>query len=409
MNNKIKLEEGKTYKGENGINYLVIQSRKNIALLKSDEYVIANGTMQDSNTNEISWNYGSYYNDLLSATLKFNDIALSEQEKIQALKQGFNEVDNYTLFSCVLEHVQNKDKDIITDNDLIKLRNLYEFEAEENIKSLISDNIKNREHELNYENIKKEIIDYLKEMDIALNKVPEKKIKDMAEDVFKYSIDTNDTPKNLIWAVDFLKEDIDKLRESEEHQNHNYLPYIIDKSKDITLVKYLSKEPLYSVEIQNKDIGMSIYMGTDLNKAKDIFEKEILFNQIQKTSNNILNNNSVEVYGEKLNKALIGVDFLLGRKSTLINYLQKDLANMDKNFYEYNDNEKEDFKQKTEKILNELMEEKNSLEPIYLYIEPLDKSYKIANSNQTINKLNELNTEIKEFTNANEESEEDEI
>ena len=67
-----------------------------------------------------------------------------------------------------------------------------------------------------------------------------------------------------------------------------------------------------------------------------IFEKEILFNQIQKTSNNILNNNSVEVYGEKLNKALIGVDFLLGRKSTLINYLQKDLANMDKNFYEYN-------------------------------------------------------------------------
>lgn len=85
MNNNIKLEEGKIYKGENGINYFVIQSRKNIALLKADEYVIADGTMQDNNTNEISWNYGSYYNNLLSATLKFNDIALSEQEKVQEI------------------------------------------------------------------------------------------------------------------------------------------------------------------------------------------------------------------------------------------------------------------------------------------------------------------------------------
>lgn len=357
MNNNIKLEEGKIYKGENGINYFVIQSRKNIALLKADEYVIANGTMQDNNTNEISWNYGSYYNNLLSGTLKFNDIALSEQEKIQDLKQGLNEVDNYTLFSSVVEHIQNKDKYIITDNDLIKLRNLYEFEAEEDIKSLIPDNIKNTEHELNFDNIKKEIIDYLKEMDIDLNKIPEKKIEEMAEDVFKYSIDTNDTPSNLIWAVDYFREDIDKLKE-EKKQNKSYLPYIIEKSKDISLVKYLSKETLYSVEIQNKDIGMSIYMGTDFNKAKEIYEKEKLFMNIQKTSNNILNSAGVEVYGEKLNKAIIGTDFLLGRKATLIEYLQKDLSNADKDFYEYNDNEKEAFKQKTEKILNELKQEK---------------------------------------------------
>lgn len=405
MNNNIKLEEGKIYKGENGINYFVIQSRKNIALLKADEYVIANGTMQDNNTNEISWNYGSYYNNLLSGTLKFNDIALSEQEKIQDLKQGLNEVDNYTLFSSVVEHIQNKDKYIITDNDLIKLRNLYEFEAEEDIKSLIPDNIKNTEHELNFDNIKKEIIDYLKEMDIDLNKIPEKKIEEMAEDVFKYSIDTNDTPSNLIWAVDYFREDIDKLKE-EKKQNKSYLPYIIEKSKDISLVKYLSKETLYSVEIQNKDIGMSIYMGTDFNKAKEIYEKEKLFMNIQKASNNILNNADVEVYREKLNKAVIGTNFLLGRKSTLIEYLQNELSNADKDFYEYNNNEKEDFKQKTEKILNELKQEKNSLEPMYLYVNPINKNYEIANSEQTINKLNELNTKVNEYTNESEESEE---
>ncbi|MBS5863348.1 MAG: hypothetical protein KIC54_01500 [Clostridium sp.] len=408
MNNNIKLEEGKIYKGENGINYFVIQSRKNIALLKADEYVIANGTMQDNNTNEISWNYGSYYNNLLSGTLKFNDIALSEQEKIQDLKQGLNEVDNYTLFSSVVEHIQNKDKYIITDNDLIKLRNLYEFEAEEDIKSLIPDNIKNTEHELNFDNIKKEIIDYLKEMDIDLNKIPEKKIEEMAEDVFKYSIDTNDTPSNLIWAVDYFREDIDKLKE-EKKQNKSYLPYIIEKSKDISLVKYLSKETLYSVEIQNKDIGMSIYMGTDFNKAKEIYEKEKLFMNIQKASNNILNNADVEVYREKLNKAVIGTNFLLGRKSTLIEYLQNELSNADKDFYEYNNNEKEDFKQKTEKILNELKQEKNSLEPMYLYVNPINKNYEIANSEQTINKLNELNTKVNEYTNESEESEEDEL
>lgn len=35
---------------------------------------------------------------------------------------------------------------------------------------------------------------------------------------------------------------------------------------------------------------------------------------IQKASNNILNNADVEVYREKLNKAVIGTNFLLGRK-----------------------------------------------------------------------------------------------
>lgn len=45
ISENIKLEEGKIYKGENGINYLVIQSKGNIALLKSSEYVVANGTI----------------------------------------------------------------------------------------------------------------------------------------------------------------------------------------------------------------------------------------------------------------------------------------------------------------------------------------------------------------------------
>ena len=190
---------------------------------------------------------------------------------------------------------------------------------------------------------------------------------------------------------------------------NNNLPYIVDKSKDIFLVKYLSRETLYSVEIQNKDLGMSIYMGTDFNKAKSIYEKEKLIMNIQKASNNILNNADVEVYREKLNKAVIGTNFLLGRKSTLIEYLQNELSNADKDFYEYNNNEKEDFKQKTEKILNELKQEKNSLEPMYLYVNPINKNYEIANSEQTINKLNELNTKVNEYTNESKESEEDEL
>lgn len=406
----IELEEGQKYLGENGIKYLVLQSKGNIALLKSDEYVIANGTKINRETAEVFWNYGSYYDDLLSATLKFNDIALSEQEKIQSLMNGLNEVDNYTLFSSVLEHIQNKDKDIITENDLTKLKILYEFEAEEDIKSLISDNIKDMEHELNFDNIKKEIINYLKEMDIDLNKIPEKKIEEMAEDVLEFNINNDDTPYNLIWAVDYFREDVDKLRENKkDEENKSYLPYIIEKNKDISLVKYLSKETLYSVEIQNKDIGMSIYMGTDFRRAKEVYDKEKLFMDIQKTSNNILITTNVEVYGERLNKAIIGTDYLLGRKSSLIEYLQNELSNADKDFYEYNDNEKEDFKQKTEKILNELKQEKISLEPMYLYVNPINRSYEIANSEQTINKLKELSSKINEYINESEESEEDEL
>lgn len=406
----IELEEGQKYLGENGIKYLVLQSKGNIALLKSDEYVIANGTKLNRETAELFWDYGSYYDDLLSATLKFNDIALSEQEKIQSLMRGLNEVDNYTLFSSVLEHIQNKDKDIITENDLTKLRSLYEFEAEEDIKSLISDNIKDMEHELNFDNIKKEIIEYLEEMDIDLNKVTKKKIEEMAKDVLEFSIDNDDTPYNLIWAVDYFREDVDKLRENKkDEENKSYLPYVIEKNKDISLVKYLSKETLYSVEIKNKDIGMSIYMGTDFRRAKEVYDKEKLFMDIQKTSNNILNNINVEVYGERLNKAIIGTDYLLGRKSTLIEYLQNELSNADKDFYEYNNNEKEDFKQKTEKILNELKQDKISLEPMYLYVNSINSSYEIANSEQTINKLNELNSKVNEYTNEADESEEDEL
>ena len=296
------------------------------------------------------------------------------------------------------------------ENDLTKLKILYEFEAEEDIKSLISDNIKDMEHELNFDNIKKEIINYLKEMDIDLNKIPEKKIEEMAEDVLEFSINNDDTPYNLIWAVDYFREDVDKLRENKkDEENKSYLPYIIEKNKDISLVKYLSKETLYSVEIQNKDIGMSIYMGTDFRRAKEVYDKEKLFMDIQKTSNNILITTNVEVYGERLNKAIIGTDYLLGRKSSLIEYLQNELSNADKDFYEYNDNEKEDFKQKTEKILNELKQEKISLEPMYLYVNPINRSYEIANSEQTINKLKELSSKINEYINESEESEEDEL
>ena len=46
---------------------------------------------------------------------------------------------------------------------------------------------------------------------------------------------------------------------------------------------------------------------------------------------------------------------------------------------------------------------------MYLYVNPINRSYEIANSKQTIVKLNELNTKVKKFANEIEESEEDEI
>ena len=46
---------------------------------------------------------------------------------------------------------------------------------------------------------------------------------------------------------------------------------------------------------------------------------------------------------------------------------------------------------------------------MYLYVNPINKNYEIANSEQTINKLNELNTKVNEYTNESKESEEDEL
>ncbi|CDE10284.1 unknown [Clostridium sp. CAG:354] len=46
---------------------------------------------------------------------------------------------------------------------------------------------------------------------------------------------------------------------------------------------------------------------------------------------------------------------------------------------------------------------------MYLYVNPINRSYEIANSEQTINKLKELSSKINEYINESEESEEDEL
>lgn len=222
MNIKVKLEEGKYYKGENDIKYFTIQVRNNISLLKSnDEYVIANGTKIEENTKKISWDYGSYFRNLTSASLKFNELTLSDNEKIKRLIQSFNQVNKFTLISSIIEYFQDNDKYEITENDLKKLEYIYDRYISDEF-NLLSEETRNLEEEYNFDKIKKNIVDYFKEMNVDMNKFTDKKISDMAEDVLDYSLESNDTPSSLIWAVDYFAGEVEELNSKEECEEEDY-------------------------------------------------------------------------------------------------------------------------------------------------------------------------------------------
>ena len=73
-----------------------------------------------------------------------------------------------------------------------------------------------RENELNFESIKENVVDYLKEMKIDITKVSNEEIADMVDDVLDYSVENNEEPSSLIWNQEYLEGIVDELSENEE-------------------------------------------------------------------------------------------------------------------------------------------------------------------------------------------------
>ena len=175
-------------------------------------------------------------------------------------------------------------------------------------------------------------------------------------------------------------------------------PKVIFSKEDVNFIKYRNENPIYSVEIANKDIGVTVCFTENIKEAKDIFDKEILFRDIQKKEDNILHkiSNLDSIYGEGINKALIGADEMVGRREALIDYFYNELAHTSEYFLEGEEEPKEDYIEATEGIINELKNSKNSLESVYLFVSPMDGRFSIANNEDTLERFNEIEEEIKE-------------
>lgn len=217
-------------------------------------------------------------------------------------------------------------------------------------------------------------------------------------------------------SIDNRVKESDRFKEFVKNQvdfNPNYevkYPKIILNKDNVNLIKFNNDKPFYSVDISTRNFGMTVLMSEDLEKVKEVYDKETLFFNIQNKENDILHKirGIDSIYGEGVNKALIGDEELIGRGATLIGYLKNELEHIDEYFLDGEGESKEEFREATNEIIDDLYNSEKDLEPIYLFVSPMDGKFTIANSKDTLTRFKELEEEIKdiEISKENEESEE---
>ena len=148
--------EGEKILGHNNIEYLVLEKKENIALLKSNkEYLVANGIKIHKGTGKISWDFGSYYNDLLSAKLKFNNLSLSKIDQINSLKSAFKETSHYILIPSIISYELDENS-VVNEEKLSQLEEVYDEYCSNDDMTLLSENIEDLVNEIE----KEETIEY---------------------------------------------------------------------------------------------------------------------------------------------------------------------------------------------------------------------------------------------------------
>ena len=212
--------DGKILKGENGLDYLIIETRENVALLKSlakDEYVVATdySIIDDK---EISWDYGSYYQNLMQATIRFDEQTLYNDKKIENLKEALKEATNFVTFGAIVEFELNKEKENVDEFDIDKLEIIYDNYINYEDMSLLSRDIIDLEDRYNLDTVKEDVLLYLKENNIDLNKITDEKLDEMAKDVFEYSLNSDSLPNELIFGDDYLEGELEELLSEDEEE-----------------------------------------------------------------------------------------------------------------------------------------------------------------------------------------------
>lgn len=206
-----------------------------------------------------------------------------------------------------------------------------------------------------------------------------------------------------------IKEELPKILDTADRPKIE----VLQQDEGIKLLKYNHKNTIYSVEMNNSFVGATIYFGLDLEKAKNIYQKEVILESLQKQDNNILCQVSdlSSIVSDGKSKVFVFDDCIYGRRDDIIDYLREEIEQMNNNpaFFDDEQEQEADIKEGIYETLVELEEGKESLEPLYLFVHPQDEHLHLANDKQQLEKYEEFFDKVSEIILENEESEEDEL
>lgn len=192
-----------------------------VALLKKgSEYIVASGfKLIDKENNIVEWCQGSYRENLLSATAIFQNKVLDKQTRIENMMKLFGDTENFIFVASILQFEADRGKEKITDFDYSKLEYIYDKYISNEEMSLLSGDIKDIEEENSFEAIEQEIIDYLKDNGVDVNKVTNEEIAEIVQDVFDESIEKETDISSLIWGEDYLDGKVEELLERDGEED----------------------------------------------------------------------------------------------------------------------------------------------------------------------------------------------
>ena len=196
-------------RNKEGIEYALLQ--------KDNKYIIACGVNIDENS-KLSWWNGIYRDNLLSATVVYEKMALLQRQKIENTIEAFKDIEPFILFSSVIEHEQDDSKVEIDDYDLKTLEIIYdEFISNDEMK-LLSEEVKDLEENYNYHRIANDIREYLEDQGVDKIQISPDDIDEMVEDVIEESMNTGTDPSSLIWIDGYLDGKVDEYLENNEEE-----------------------------------------------------------------------------------------------------------------------------------------------------------------------------------------------
>ena len=216
------IEQGKVYDSDLGNVYCLENNRNKegieYALLQKDKkYIIACGVNIDENS-KLSWWNGIYRDNLLSATVVYEKMALLQRQKIENTIEAFKDIEPFILFSSVIEHEQDEVKSEITGNDFKKLNLIYDKFISNDEIHLLSEEVRDLEENYNYNKIANDVREYLEDQGVDKIQISPEDIDEMVDDVIEESMNTGTDPSSLIWIDGYLDGKVDEYLENNEEE-----------------------------------------------------------------------------------------------------------------------------------------------------------------------------------------------